>query len=120
MSLTTSTAMDAAAVDGHLDIVKYLHELQMSIEAGTKKRKRGTKTKKSGPLCTTKAMDGAASNGHLHVVQWLHHNREEGCTTDAMDVAAAKGHLQVAQWLHEHRSEMYSGCYGPRSTQRAP
>ncbi len=46
-------AMDRAAANGHLEVVRWLHA----------NRTEG---------CTTSAMDDAAKNGHLEVVQWLH------------------------------------------------
>lgn len=61
-----ATAMDRAAKNGHLSIVKWLHQVR---SAG----------------CSTAAMDGAGANGHLHVVKWLHANRREGCSTMAMN-----------------------------------
>ena len=81
-------AMDAAAIIGNIDIIKWLH---INIRNS----------------CSTDAMDWAAQNGHLEVVKWLHENRPEGCTTDAMDLAAATGHLEIVKWLHENRTE---GC----------
>ena len=87
----TTDAMDLAAFYGNLEIVKWLHE----------NRSEG---------CTTKAMDrvgSAAGNGHLEVVKWLHENRSEGCTTEAMDSASKYGKLDVVQFLHLNRSE---GC----------
>ncbi|ETP34947.1 hypothetical protein F442_16822 [Phytophthora nicotianae P10297] len=84
-------AMDTAAKYGHLDVLKYFHELQLSGETRLQ--------------CTENAMDGAAQNGHLSVVQYLHHNRAEGCTTAAMDQAAAHGYLDVVKWLHQYRTE---------------
>ncbi|TMW59635.1 hypothetical protein Poli38472_004704 [Pythium oligandrum] len=80
--------MDDSATSGHLEVVKWLH----------------TNTKDK---CTTRAMDWAARYGHLHVVQWLHENQTAGCTTQAMDWAASNGHLNVVQWLCTHRDE---GC----------
>lgn len=88
MGSTLSPAvMDAAASQGRLQCVQWLHD--------------------AGYACTAKAMDDAAINGHLETVIWLHVNREEGCTTDAMDYAAMNGHLHILHWLHEHRFE---GC----------
>jgi hypothetical protein len=82
----TPLAMDLAARNGDLKVVKWLH----------KNRKEG---------CTTDAMDHAARNGHLQVVQWLHENRTEGCTWRAMDRAWDNDHRQVFHWLHENRRE---------------
>ncbi|KAJ1342656.1 hypothetical protein BSLG_002754 [Batrachochytrium salamandrivorans] len=84
----TQWAMIAAAKNGHLDIVKFLHA----------NRTEG---------CTSKAMDCAARHGHLEVVQFLHTHRSEGCTSVAMDSAAAYGHFDIIQWLHLNRTE---GC----------
>lgn len=84
----TARAMDGAAESGFLDVAKWLHNF----------RHEG---------CTVHAMDSAAENGHLETIQWLHHNRSEGCTTKAMDSAAANGHLDILKWLHQHRDE---GC----------
>lgn len=84
----TTDAIDTAAANGHLDVVRFLHE----------KRVEG---------CTVRAMDHAAKNGHLDVVRYLHESRQEGCSARAMDSAASGGHLDIVQFLHEHRSE---GC----------
>jgi hypothetical protein len=84
----TTDVMNYAVINGHLDIVKWLHF----------NRNEG---------CTIDAIGYAASNGDLHVVKWLHTHRNEGCTTDAMNNAAYNGHLHVVKWLHTHRNE---GC----------
>ncbi|KAJ3288319.1 hypothetical protein HDU76_007706, partial [Blyttiomyces sp. JEL0837] len=81
-------AMDVAAKNGHLDVVKFLHL----------NRPEG---------CTTDAMDSAATNGHLEIVKYLHYNRSEGCTTRAMDGAAGNGMFHAVSWLHQNRKE---GC----------
>jgi len=82
----TADAMNWAAEDGYLEIVKWLHL----------NRSEG---------CTIYAMNWAAAFGHLEVVKWLHKNRTEGCTTEAMNWAAS-GHLEVVKWLHENRTEV--------------
>ncbi|KAE9008305.1 hypothetical protein PR003_g15232 [Phytophthora rubi] len=84
----STDAMNDAAANGHLEVVKWLHF----------NRSEG---------CTTAAMDKAACRDHIDVVKWLHANRSEGCTTKAMDKAAANGNLEVVKWLHANRSE---GC----------
>ncbi|ETP01919.1 hypothetical protein F441_20915, partial [Phytophthora nicotianae CJ01A1] len=93
-SLTSSEifAMDGAAMNGHLDVVRYLHELRISRKPRPKKRKRN----EVAPL--THAMDAASAHGHLNVVRWLWENRPEGCTTAAED-AAAHGRLDVVRYL---------------------
>ncbi|ETO58834.1 hypothetical protein F444_22781, partial [Phytophthora nicotianae P1976] len=79
--------MDNAAANGHLEMIKWLHQHQA--------------------WCTKQAMNRAAGNGHLEIVQFLNEHRSEGCTTDAMDLAASNGHLDMVKWLHENRPE---GC----------
>jgi len=76
--------MDWAALNGHLDVIKWLCE----------NRTEG---------CTFRAMDYAALNGHLDVIKWLCENRTEGCTFRAMDYATKNGHPDVIKWLHENR-----------------
>lgn len=73
----TSEAIDAAASNGHLPVVRWLTTNMPNL------------------VGTTKAMDGAACAGHLEVVKYLHEFRSEGCTTEAMDLAARRGHLEV-------------------------
>ncbi|KAE9103941.1 hypothetical protein PF007_g14218 [Phytophthora fragariae] len=115
------TAMDLAATNGHLEVLRYLHELGKSFKVTVKRaRKRSfdslyeffaadDKPKKlpttTAPKCTTEAIDGAAAHGHLDIVRWLHENRTEGCSTAAMDLASRNGHLEMVQWLHHNRSE---------------
>ncbi|OQS03272.1 hypothetical protein THRCLA_04434 [Thraustotheca clavata] len=83
-------AMDLAAMDGHLDVVKFMHDIE------------------NGPGCTTEAMDGAATYGHLEVVQFLNENRTEGCTTKALKGAVNNGYVKVVKYLLEHRREQYT------------
>ncbi|KAL2917508.1 hypothetical protein HK105_202789 [Polyrhizophydium stewartii] len=82
----SAAIMDVAARNGHIDIVRVLHE---------------HRTEGSAHL----AMDRAAERGHLAIVQCLHTHRSEGCTTAAMDSASAGGHLDVVGFLHERRTE---------------
>ncbi|KAF0736484.1 hypothetical protein Ae201684_007497 [Aphanomyces euteiches] len=79
----TTDAMDDAAVNGHLDIVRFLHMY----------RHEG---------CTTDAIDLAARNGHLEVVKYLTFHRFEGCTDNAMNDAAAYGHDRIVAFLKQH------------------
>ncbi|GAB9470658.1 hypothetical protein Gpo141_00007898 [Globisporangium polare] len=81
-------AVSSAALNGHLNIVKWIDE---NLE----------------PCYAEFAMYGAATNGHLEVIQWLHANRHELITADVMDAAAINGHTEIVQWFHANRSE---GC----------
>jgi hypothetical protein len=84
----TINTMDAAAANGHLEVVQFLHE----------NRTEG---------CSTRAMNQAARNGHLNIVKWLHFNQTDVCTVHVMDQAAENSHLAVVKFLHENRTE---GC----------
>ncbi|KAJ3399043.1 hypothetical protein HDV05_002096 [Chytridiales sp. JEL 0842] len=84
--LFSEQEMDIAARDGHLDIVKFLHE----------NRDEG---------CSSYAMDTAAMNDELEVLKFLHENRDEGCTPDALSYSAASGYLDVVKFLVEVRGE---------------
>ncbi|EGG22772.1 hypothetical protein DFA_04902 [Cavenderia fasciculata] len=114
--LTCKHAIDLAASNGYVEVVKYLY--------GRLRRKGG---------CSTDAIDLASEHGHLSVVEYLLHRKETftrramnkssenghltvvdrlhraggRCTKDAMDGAAANGHLSVVEYLHTHRTE---GC----------
>ncbi|EQC27922.1 hypothetical protein SDRG_14343 [Saprolegnia diclina VS20] len=79
----TTAAMDDAATNGHLEVVRFLHLY----------RNEG---------CTTAAMDGAASNGHLNVLAFLHTTRREGCSDRAIDGAAALGSIVLLEYLYEN------------------
>jgi hypothetical protein len=124
-SCTFTSVVDAAAANGHLEIVQFLLEVvrEEGDERSTKRRRvqvypdnvtRGLPqlspseqlpNETGRPACTKAAMDGAAARGHLDVVRWLHANCSEGCTVAAMDLAAKNGHLHVIEWLHENRLE---------------
>ncbi|OQR98130.1 hypothetical protein THRCLA_06783 [Thraustotheca clavata] len=80
----TPEAMDLAAMNGYLDIVIWLHNLE------------------NGPGCTIKAMDGAATYGHLQVVEFLNENRSEGCTFTALKMGASNGYSKVVEYLLTH------------------
>ncbi|KAG2786314.1 hypothetical protein PC129_g20645 [Phytophthora cactorum] len=115
-NLKKIAAMNAAATNGHQDVVKYLHELGGSQTSLLNKNvvSKGLRNERemSG---TTNPVQNALSqrwmihlpNGHLEVVQWLHQHREEGCSTLAVDAAAAHGQLNVVRWLCENQLE---GC----------
>jgi len=72
--------MDGACANGHLAVVKFLHE----------NRREG---------CTRTAMRQAAARGQLEMVQWLYANRSEGQPSVAWRFAAAFGHAAVMEWL---------------------
>ncbi|KDO28592.1 hypothetical protein SPRG_06448 [Saprolegnia parasitica CBS 223.65] len=77
----TLEAMDQAAANGHLEVVRFLHY----------NRTEG---------CTVDALDGAILNGHLDIVHFLIEQRTEGASPNILDRAAANGHLGVVKYLH--------------------
>ncbi|GMF12523.1 unnamed protein product [Phytophthora lilii] len=121
------TAMDRAASNGHLNVLEFLHSIEMSMQS------RG---ESGGPTCSEWALTSAcamdhfevakwiyskypcfrfppsttsmvARNGNLEILQWLHHQPNIEWSTDTMDSAAENGHLAVVRWLHKNRTE---GC----------
>uniref|UniRef100_H3GRU0 Uncharacterized protein n=1 Tax=Phytophthora ramorum TaxID=164328 RepID=H3GRU0_PHYRM len=112
----TTKMMVVAAIEGHFDIVRWLHEhssapgsphvMDCAAEALDLPMLEWLHVNRSEG-CTPYAMDNAARKGSLEIVQWLHDHRTEGCTTGAMTGAAMNGHLEVLKWLHANRHE---GC----------
>ncbi|KAJ3104959.1 hypothetical protein HDU97_008707 [Phlyctochytrium planicorne] len=107
-------AIEAAAVGGHLPVVKYLCDrgilgrvsLDMVVEsAGIEMVKHVHDF--CHLTCSVAAMNRAAEKGYLDIVRFLDSRRFEGCTAAAMDGAARNGHLDVVMFLHERRTE---GC----------
>lgn len=74
----TTKAIDLAAENGHLDVVKCLTV--------------------SGKPCSTSVINTAALYGHLEVVKYLIENGKSG-TSDAISSAAFSGHLYVVKYL---------------------
>ncbi|KAE9061891.1 hypothetical protein PF010_g29640 [Phytophthora fragariae] len=84
-----TTAMAAAAANGHVAVLRLLAEQLFPCAR------------------VTKAVETAARNGQVEVLQWLH-ERQEALDVfwgaREMLVAVRGGHLDVAQWLHRHTS----------------
>ncbi|TMW57955.1 hypothetical protein Poli38472_013429 [Pythium oligandrum] len=78
-SKCTTRAMDGAAEEGHMQVVRYLHQ-------------------RDAP-CTRRAIDLSARNGHFEIVQYLLLNRQEGCSPFALFWACARGHVEVVRVL---------------------
>ncbi|CAN0287055.1 unnamed protein product, partial [Ascophyllum nodosum] len=66
----TVAALDGAAAQGHLEVVRWLNSNRP--EGGT-----------------GRALIDAAAHGHKHVVEWLLSNREDGDVWRALDAAAS-------------------------------
>lgn len=118
LDCSADDAMAYAAMNGHLDVVRYMHKtgtvkslrnraIEFAAQNGHLDVLCWLHKNRRDDICTHSAMEMASCNGHLNVVKWLHNNRTEGCTETTMDLAACKGHLHIVQWLHENRTE---GC----------
>lgn len=79
----TVVAVDAAAENGHFDVVEWLNL----------HRTEG---------CSSNAMDAACSTGNLKIVKYLHHKADGDCTRIAPIKAASSGHLDVVSWIHRN------------------
>ncbi|EGG22276.1 hypothetical protein DFA_04394 [Cavenderia fasciculata] len=77
-------AIDRAATNNHLDIVKLLH-FHKSRAIG----------------CTKNAINFASEHGHLEVVKFLFEHRTERCNSYAIDEAAKNGYIEMVKYLHE-------------------
>ena len=71
-----------AAVNGHLEVLKYLHE----------------EAKAPWDYWTAKC---AAGNGHIHILEYLVEHKYDKYNGDACEFAAEKGHLDCLKYLHE-------------------
>ncbi|EFA77948.1 hypothetical protein PPL_08593 [Heterostelium album PN500] len=82
----TIGAMTNAAVNGHVGIVKFLHE----------NRNEG---------CQQSTLADSARKGHLEVVKFIHYNRSECWTGNALEGAIECSKFEVAEFLHSKRIE---------------
>ena len=71
-----------AAQNGHLEVLKYLHE---EVKAPWDFR----------------TADWAAENGHLHILEYLVERKYDKFDEDACANAAMNGHLDCLKYLHE-------------------
>ncbi|EFA76908.1 hypothetical protein PPL_09660 [Heterostelium album PN500] len=76
----TTDAMDEAAANNHLALVKYLHH----------NRSEG---------CTTAGLNQALANGNIEVIQFLHSNRSERFNYIGIDKALANGHQEIIEFV---------------------
>jgi ankyrin repeat protein len=86
--LCTTFAMNEAAANGHLEVVKWLYE----------NRSEG---------CTAVALSNAATSGHHEVAKWLIAHTYKGYHACAFNDSAAKGDLAMLELLHANIEETY-------------
>jgi len=79
-------AMDFAAANGRLEVVKWLFYNKQGKNA-------------------LYALDWAAHNGYLEVIKWLHENKMRRDMDHAFVLAASNGHLEVIKWLQKNIPE---------------
>lgn len=118
---TFAEAIDVAARNGQLDVVRFLHKAgrfdvlgQLIVTASMYGHLDIVQWAHEHTItgCTTHhAMDIAAYKGHLDIVQWRHANCRGCCTTWAITYAAIHGHIDVVRWLYENRTEGYSAYF---------
>jgi hypothetical protein len=81
-----ASACAYAAEYGHLECLKYLHEVAKAPwNTGT----------------ANYAADAAAKNGHLHILEYLVERKFDDFDEEACEYAAMNGHLDCLKYLHE-------------------
>eukprot|EP00638_Chattonella_subsalsa_P004882 CAMPEP_0117759420 /NCGR_PEP_ID=MMETSP0947-20121206/15999_1 /TAXON_ID=44440 /ORGANISM="Chattonella subsalsa, Strain CCMP2191" /LENGTH=696 /DNA_ID=CAMNT_0005579867 /DNA_START=83 /DNA_END=2170 /DNA_ORIENTATION=- len=90
-----TNALDWACMEGHLEIVEFLHFNRSHLGG-----------------CTKAALTEATANGHLKVVEFLHKYRSEGMEPMGLTRAAANGHLGVVEWFHKNFPTMRVDKFG--------
>ncbi|EGG18666.1 hypothetical protein DFA_04162 [Cavenderia fasciculata] len=83
----TTNAIDKAAENGHLNIVRlfFNHRDEGFLDKNIPECKGGT----------TNAMDRAAEDGCLDIIKFLHENHTQGCSRRAIHIAALFGHFEI-------------------------
>ena len=77
-----------ASENGHLDVVKYLCENFFYPD-------------------DEQCIINATQSGHLDIITFFHEQQYPVFSASAMNIAAANGHLDIVKYLHENRTE---GC----------
>jgi hypothetical protein len=101
-------SMAEASRDGHLEVVKYLHDLgsectQRDLENARYygdecRNKMAIYLHSKGLESSELSMDLASENGRLEVVKYLHGIGAK-CTNSAINKAHKKGHMEVVKFL---------------------
>jgi hypothetical protein len=94
--------MDMASRIGHLNIIKYLHQLCISHNINILDLCDDVYTDMyDNGVSMTDVIDSASENGHLEIVKYLYKYGIK-CTTDrGMDNACFGGHLNVVKFLYK-------------------
>lgn len=86
-----SFALHNAIQGGHLEILKYLHELRFQLV----------------PWLFINMSDHGAGAGNLEMVQWLFDTGYRASTVTAFKAAVEKGHVAIVRWLMERGRDRY-------------
>jgi len=93
-------AMDGAAKNGHLHMLKFLHSLAAAEQS---EGKRGATTSPEW------ALGAAALMGHIEVAKWLSSTYPQTSVPPyTTSMAASNGNLDVLQWLHRQNDVEWS------------
>lgn len=105
-SIRPATAMDAAAMFGHLDVLQFLRNVRSNWAPHLDLTL--PMTARDLPMTTHNAMDGATVFGHLEVVKWLHENEHTRCSVLVLVEAANNRHVDGVDWLIDNRADDFS------------
>ncbi|KAE9020789.1 hypothetical protein PR001_g13508 [Phytophthora rubi] len=96
-----------AATHGHLDVVKWLFERGIDVNALGETRTGYIEKCWLYRHSTADALALAAEHGNFEVVKWIYGARTDTCIRDSrpMSQAIANGHLAIVQWLHSVKAE---------------
>lgn len=80
--------MESAAADGNMEIIKYLYEKGMQVNALT--------------------LETAALNGNLDVIKWIIEELEQDklCVSESLRLASHTGHLEIVKYLFDYVKKM--------------
>ncbi|EGZ13060.1 hypothetical protein PHYSODRAFT_334877 [Phytophthora sojae] len=117
--------MDRAAANGHLNVVKFLHEHRKEgcSKDATNEAAAGNHLEilkylcsTVGAKCSSVSVKAAAVNGHLDTVKWLveEPSTRVSCTIKVMKAAMKAGQCDVVKWLYFHVGlPLYAGSLVP-------
>ncbi|EFA75943.1 hypothetical protein PPL_10519 [Heterostelium album PN500] len=109
----TREAMTNAAVNGHLEVLQYIHENRTDsgysddiLERTAKNRQFETFNYLHDNIpdlkCSIKPMDYFAGYKTTEALEWLNANRTEGCSSEAYANASRAGLVENIKWLQNN------------------
>ena len=115
----TARAMNWAAMDGHLHVIRWLSKNKCKGWSGWSSDTIINAAtygyldiiqwcydpyyyRESNMWVTQQIMDKAAGNGHLEIVQWVYKKTQIPCSIAGINTSATNGHDLVVQWLYKN------------------